>query len=444
MKPTIHLGRRIPSLPLAASFLLSHPRLFITLLFVSSWLIVLYRYHPLSKHDPSSAFFSQIHGYDKAYSYTRESEALSFIANVTNRPTATTPPPATPSLCLGVATVARPTTQYITQTIGSLLGDLTPEERAQIHFIFFVAHTNPQVHPVYQEAWTRTLPDTQLTYIGLSAEQIDKLRKWEQEKDYRSKGLFDYSHLLGACYERTSAPYVGILEGDVLAVKGWYPRAIAAAEHIDALDPFDDPDTSGSVAEPEDKPTASWLYLRLFYTETYLGWNKEEWSSYLFYSMLTFILTGAALIALRATFPYALSRPLSNPNLALITLVFLPISIALYFALGRSTVTPLPQPSPAGVQKMPNFGCCGQGFIYARRMVPFVRRRIEERVVDYIDMMMEAVAGRWGLDRWAVSPSLLQHIGGTSSKGDNYADERARMIWSFAFERWPADGASGF
>lgn len=441
MKPTINLARPLPPLRLLASYLLSHPRLFITLVFLAFWLVALFQYYSISTHDPSSAFFSENHGYDKAYSFTRESEALSFIANASDSPTATSPPPSKPSLCLGVATVARPNTQYITHTIGSLLEGLTPEERAQIHFIFFVAHTDPQVHPVYQEAWTRTLPDTQLTYIGLPAAQMAELRKWEQEKDYRSKGLFDYSHLLGACYERTSAPYVGILEGDVLAVRGWYSRAIAAAEHIDALDPADDVDAS--VADSGDSPTASWLYLRLFYTETYLGWNEEEWPSYLFCSVLTFLVTTSSLIALRAIFPYALSRPLSNPNIALITLAFLPLSIALYFALGRSTISPLPQPPPAGLQKMPNFGCCSQGFIIPRRMVPFLRRRIEERVVDYIDMMMEAIAGKWGLERWTVNPSLLQHIGGSSSKGDEIADDRARMIWSFGFERWPSEGAGG-
>ena len=81
--------------------------------------------------------------------------------------------------------------------------------------------------------------------------------------------------------------------------------------------------------------------------------------------------------------------------------------------------------------------------MFPSRVVPFVVRRIEERRVDYVDMLMEVVAGEWGLERWVSRPSLMQHVGGTSSKGDGVADARAKMIWSFGFERWGANGAEG-
>ena len=74
-------------------------------------------------------------------------------------------------------------------------------------------------------------------------------------------------------------------------------------------------------------------------------------------------------------------------------------------------------------------------------MVPFIKKRIEEKRAEYIDMLLEAAAGEWGLQRWVVNPSLLQHVGGESAKGDDIADERARMIWSFGFERWGVEGA---
>ena len=282
--------------------------------------------------------------------------------------------------------------------------------------------------------------------MGLSSSQMSLLRDWESTHDYRSKGLFDYSYLLSACATKTSAPFIAIAEGDVLAARGWYPRTLAAAEHIDALDAFDDDHPYLSPTLPSDTPTdqlppSSWLYLRLFHTETYLGWNKEFWPTYLLTSALIFLIAGTTLIALRATFPYALSRPLSNPTLTLILTLYVPLSILLFFALGRPTVLPLPQPSPAGAQLMSNFGCCSQGFVFPRRMVPFIKKRIEEKRAEYIDMLMEAAAGEWGLERWGVNPSLLQHVGGESAKGDEIADERARMIWSFGFERWGKEGA---
>ncbi|KAI4141533.1 MAG: hypothetical protein LQ340_007613 [Diploschistes diacapsis] len=459
MKPTIYLTRPLPRLHLLANYLLSQPRLALTLAFSIVYLLTLAWHYPLSSHDPSSIFFSNAHGYDKRYSLVREAQSLSFInathylADSSSSPT--TPPPASPSICLGIATVARPTTQYVTLTVGSVLEGLTTEERADIHFIFFIAHTDPSVHPVYQEPWTRLLPDTYLSYLGLPVSQLSNLRKWEEEHDYRSKGLFDYSYLLDSCYTKTSAPYIAILEGDVLAVRGWYARALAAAEHIDSLDPHDEddpylPPPSSDVgrANPDsiptqDLPKASWLYLRLFHTETYLGWNKESWPTYLPLSALTFLLTSSTLLLLRAMLPTSARRSpfLSNPSLLLITLIFIPLSILLFFLLGRPTVLPLPRPPPAGVQRMDNYGCCSQALVFARRQVPFVRQRIAERRVDYVDMLMEVAAGAWGMQRWTVEPSLVQHVGGMSSKGDAVADERAGRIWAFGFERWPEGGA---
>ena len=238
MKLTINLTRPVPPLRFLLSYFLLYPRLVITVVFVAYYLVIIAWYYPLSSHDPSSFFFSSTHGYDKSYSTMREAQGLAFI-DATNSDsealsTPTSPPPTSPSFCLGVATVARPTTQYITHTIGSLLEGLSPVERAQIHFIFFIAHTDPTNHPVYYEPWTRLLPDTQLTYAGLSSTQMSLLEEWESTHNYRSKGLFDYSYLLSTCAKKTSAPFIAITEGDVLAARGWYPRALAAVEHIDS------------------------------------------------------------------------------------------------------------------------------------------------------------------------------------------------------------------
>ena len=87
-----------------------------------------------------------------------------------------------------------------------------------------------------------------------------------------------------------------------------------------------------------------------------------------------------------------LQREMTNPTLAVITLIGLPACITLYFLAGRGIV----QSKEPGVQLMNNFGCCSQGFIFSRRVVPLVLDKIQHHVVDYIDMLMEAVLGLRG------------------------------------------------
>lgn len=441
MKPTFNLGQPLRRVQFFVNYVLSSPRLLISLTFCLFWIASIIWYYSYSTHDPSSFFYSKYYGHEKIYSLIREQEAEAYISAV-DTVAGDAPglhiPSSNPLLCLGVATVARPDKQYIRATVGSILDGLTDEERAQIHFTFFIAHTNTSVHPSARESWTKSVPDTALSYDGLDEKKILQIMQWEKDHDYISKGLFDYQYLLQSCYEKTPAPYIAILEGDVLAAKGWYNRAITAAQHIDSLDPFSKDQTGG-----EDKINSQWLYLRLFYTEYYFAWNSEEWPTFLAYSVGMFFALGISLIVLRTCFPHYLSRTLSNPNLLLILFMFLPMTIGLYISLGRSTIAGLSHPFPAGVQQMNNYGCCGQGFVFPRRLIPMLRKRIDERVEGYIDMLMERVAAMYGLQRWAVVPSVLQHIGVKSSKGDAIADSRANMIWSYAFERWGRAGALG-
>ena len=406
-----------PRVPISFRFAYSSPKVLASILFVILYLIAVLYLRNISAHDPTSYFFDTRHGHDRIYSTTREQQAAKFIESA-NALTRQHTPTAEPTLCLGVATVSRPDKQYIGSTIGSLLEGLSDAERRHIHFVFFIAHTDQHVHPVYGEKWVETLPDTLLSYEG-NATELAKIRKWEVERDYRAKGLYDYSYLLQKCYE-TGATYIAMVEGDVLAVDGWYPRAIAATETVDTEATW-------------DNEKSSWLYIRMFYTEMYLGWNIEELPVYVGWSVLAFLVLTMSLIGLRAR-SKILQRELTNPTLAVITLVCLPACITLYFLAGRGIV----QPMEAGVRPMNNFGCCSQGFIFSRHVVPLILDRIQHHTVEYIDMLMEAVAGADGLARWVVVPSLLQHIGGQSSKGDEIADSRAQMIWSFGFELYDA------
>ncbi|MCJ1387910.1 hypothetical protein MMC18_000753 [Xylographa bjoerkii] len=417
MKPAIVLGRPIPYLTFALRYILATPKPLACILFVLFYLLAITYCRSNYFRDPTSVFFDSVRGYDKIYSLTREQQAASYI-EAANALTDAHTPSAEPKLCLGVATVSRPDKQYIRSTIGSLLDGLNVADRRAIHFILFIAHTDQRVHPIYGEKWSETLPDTLLSY-DVNSTELGKIGKWEAEKDYRAKGLYDYAYLLQKCYD-TGALYVAMVEGDVLAVDGWYPRAMAAVDQVE----------DESTWDGENR---SWLYIRMFYTEAYLGWNSEEWPRYLGWSFLIFLVIAASLIGARACSP-GLQRNMSNVSLIVISLVCLPACILLYFFAGRMSM----QPPTLGVHRMDNFGCCSQGFIFARHTVPLVINRIQHHTMDYIDMLMEAVADGENLSRWVVVPSLLQHIGGQSSKGDQIADSRAKMIWNFGFELYSA------
>ncbi|MCJ1247690.1 hypothetical protein MMC30_004905 [Trapelia coarctata] len=417
MKPAIVLGRPVSFVKFVVLFILSTPKALACLVLVLSYLLAVLYCRVRSYRDPTSSFFDPVHGYDKIYSVTREKQAAAYIDSANTLDGGHTPS-AEPKLCLGVATVSRPDKQYIRSTIGSLLEGLSAKDRRSIHFILFIAHTDQKVHPIYGEKWVETLPDTFLGY-DVNDTVLSQIKHWEEAKDYRAKGLYDYAYLLQKCYD-TGAPYVAMVEGDVIAVEGWYPRAIAAAETVEDQSPW------GEEAN-------SWLYIRMFYTEAYLGWNSEEWPRYLGGSLLVLLILATSLIGVRAC-SKILQRDLSNISLAVILFVFLPAFILLYFFAGRISMQP---PTP-GVHRMDNFGCCSQGFIFARETVPLVIDRIQHHTMDYVDMLMEAVADGEGLARWVVVPSLLQHIGGKSSKGDEIADSRAKMIWNFGFEMYNA------
>ena len=442
MKPTIRLGGSSKSLLRSLlDSLRAHPRRSFLLLFVLLYLATFLTLLPSARRDPSSLFFSEKTGYAQRYSLARSAQAAAFVNATNASPPSPRIPAGKPRLCLGVPTVARPSHQYIHLTIGSLLEGLTADERDALHLVLLIAHTDPAAHPIHAEPWPERLPDALLTYAHLPASERAQLAAWEATADYRPKALFDYGLLLETCTRTTPAPFAAVLEGDVLAARGWLARTLAAAHAVEDQDTT--PDEVAHAPKDDDTPTADWLYLRLFYTETYLGWNREEWRAQLGSVLLAAGALLAAFLALRLCLPPP-SRAVpfvrtirtsflsAKPLLIALGILF-PACALLYFALGRTTVQP---PAP-GLHRMDEYGCCAQGMVFAARMVPFVRARLREPGgPGYTDMLLEQVAAKWKLGRWVLRPSVLQHIGAESSKGDEVADRRARMIWSFAFELW--------
>ena len=325
---------------------------------------------------------------------------------------------AHPKLCIGIATVGRENEQYIRSTIGSLLESLSDSERNEIYLAVLIAHTEPDTHPIYSEGWLITLADKVLLY-DVPAEQRDQLIEWENEKNYARKAIFDYTYVMQKCVDR-SADWVAMVEDDTLAVADWYPRLMASL-------------TEADNKHRADGHQGEWLYLRMFFTEEFLGWNSEEWPSYLFAAVGRVAFNMAILLVLRR---YVLKNTLTNAAIAVWSFIYVPALIALYFLAGRLSVQPL-QP---GVHEMSNFGCCAQGLVFSSSMATKTIDHLRQVGAGFVDQLIETWANNEGYVRWAVMPSLLQHIGVHSSKGDDMGDQAkwarsvAEKIWNFGFE----------
>jgi len=368
-----------------------------------------------SSRDPTSYFFNAATGYERRYSVHREQQAYDFIRSANASSTASVQSQGDPFMCLGVATVARQSAlQYVRGTIGSLLQGLSEQERQSIYLMPFIAHTRPSDHPIRQEPWLATLSDRVLEY-ELSGDDLARLQHLEEGHHHHNKSMYDYGYLLEKC-QQTGAAWIAIIEDDVLARDGWYSRAQQALR-----------DLSDNMANER------WLYLRIFYTEHLLGWNSEEWPHYFGWSFACFLALLSLLLGARSKFP-RLRRNLSNMNVAMLCLVSLPSFIILYFMAGRATM----QPFAAGVHEMNRFGCCSQGFIFPRAIIPQLVERTKKAIDEdyYIDMLLERWADAEHLKRFVLVPSLLQHVGIKSSKGWGY-DESAGIIWNFGFEDHP-------
>jgi hypothetical protein len=171
------------------------------------------------------------------------------------------------------------------------------------------------------------------------------------------------------------------------------------------------------------------LYLRLFYTHKFLGWNSEETFTYFMGSLFVVASVGGALLATRH-FVYRAYRFLPDDTIAIICFVCTPLSIILFFAAGRASMLPI----SAGVHQMPRFGCCTQALAFPRDRVADVIDWYESQQTGDADSLLEKYANENNEIRWALTPSLFQHIGTQSSKFENGEPRIARSIWNYHFE----------
>jgi hypothetical protein len=111
----------------------------------------------------------------------------------------------------------------------------------------------------------------------------------------------------------------------------------------------------------------------------------------------------------------------------------LALLIMLFFGLGRVTVMPM----APGVHEMPQFGCCSQAFVFPNVKAMELVQYFKERHVGYMDVLTEDFANENNELRYAITPSLVQHVGRNDYRPMNkWGIRMAVKIWSFAFEKF--------
>jgi hypothetical protein len=379
------------------------------------YLLSLAYYHFASYRDPTSYFFNPLRAFERRYSSRRITEAEEFlrVAGTIDQPTRLQN--GVPTICVGIATVRRRGEQYVGLTVASLLAGLTEAERASIFLNILIGNAEPWQHSIYSERWIETLPYRVLTYKH-DHPDFERIKKWEEDSWYRNKTIYDYTHLLQDCYN-TGAQYVAIIEDDTLAVKGWFPSVLHALDIVE-----------------QRTANERWIYLRLFYVEYLLGWNSEEWPRYLAWSFVIWALLTGLMVAAKRLFKHEL-KTFPSSAIGTTSCVFIPAAIALHFMAGKQTMWPI---SP-GIHEMNEYGCCSQGLVFPRSIIPDFLEWTDLTTDWLVDIMVENIADQEGWTRWAVVPSLLQHIGATSSKGYGF-DDSAKTLWNFRFEEYPYIG----
>ncbi|KAI3064685.1 CAZyme family GT109 [Aspergillus niger] len=376
------------------------------------WLLIFYYCRVTLWRDPHSAYFQDRHVYELDYSLHREREAWHFISqhNSGIDPPDYVKSGSTPSVCIAMVTVRRDSDHYFEASVGSLLEGLDERERQALYLSILFADTDPRVHPSWDQKWVGRLVDSADSY-NVTEGQLQHLQDLEKEKNFYEKGVFDYIYALRACQE-VNAPYTIIFEDDIIVATGWFSKTLKALSDI---------------SQRNQQPRNSWIYLRLFYTETSLGWSDSDMA----YTNMTLIFgllmlsTFSSLSMLRHTRFQRLH--LDTLSIVVISMICVPAFTALVYMAGKYNVMPL-----HGVVEMNQYGCCTQGLVFPRESVDGLIEFLSARGHGQTDSMIEEYADQSQLTRYALAPPQLQHVGLKSSR--NNLDINTQSTWAFWFE----------
>ncbi|KAI1100702.1 hypothetical protein F4804DRAFT_35929 [Jackrogersella minutella] len=398
--------------------------------------------------DPLSIFFSEEHGFDKFYSATRQFEADQFLdsAIASSAQWQLGKANADPQICAVFITVWRDMVgrQYIDTALGSFLANMSRAERETVHLkLFFADVPNPDTqHKSYTKLATADIVDEVFTYNSTLPSQqkeskIHELTLFAKDRQNKHalerKTVYDYAYALDRCLQTTDAPYIAILEGDILLADGWAARTLRNLQIIEEMmkDPRRHDPKKGEI-EPGVPNT--WLYLRLFNQERSYGWSGGPG----FKSNNVHIISVAVAIPLllilllaRRQLPRHLGRHLDGWTLLVVCGVAVPLLIWLFYASGKAALIG----APPGVHEE-WFGCCNQALVYnrehAKGLANYMMTASRRESPGRSDMLPKQFAWDHGLARISAYPMLAQHAGRVSAI--DTSNDEAKRVWSMAFE----------
>ncbi|KAM5347294.1 hypothetical protein ACJ41O_010299 [Fusarium nematophilum] len=393
-----------------------------------------------SYDDPSSRFYDADHAFDRHFSAFREAQVDEYLRThvypLEHQSRAKPATSANEALCVGIPSINRTTSAFLARTVGSLVDTLTPEERRSIHIVVLLADKDPTTHFAYGQDWLFGLADDVIVYEHDGDDAKKKaahsalnytviphdIRGVGRSEDRVENIRLDHSVLFETCRRRDPS-YFALVEDDVIASPDWFTRFKTGVIEVERQ----------SAESGRD-----WIYMRLFYSELFMGWNNEEILDYLKVVVLAYtaIIT-CLLIALRCRrrrHHYAgtfATKDLAQ-TVALLLGLWIPACVALAFMCGRITLRRLVPFRGAGVREMPRYGCCAQGLVFPNHHLQGLEEFLREPPFAYPgDMITEDYARDRGLTKWALDPSVMQHVGIVeSSDGPRRAE-----VWNFSFER---------
>jgi hypothetical protein len=400
-----------------------------------AWLLAFFYCRGRYWRDPHSAFFKSETVYDQHYSKYRASQSHAFIEHAAGD-TSLGKAKGTPEICAAFVTVKRETTQYVDNAVASVLEGLTPGEREKLFLYVLFADTQTGRHPSWKQPWLEQSVDLAEGY-NVTRDVLKNLIEWEEKKDWWSKGVLcvyppvppvettanvrslysDYLYALEFC-QSTDAPYTIMFEDDIILAEGWMAKVRQALFQI----------KQGALTNPS---LQNWLYLRLFYTETALGWEAKDdyWYGHMTFTfLLASFVSASLLIGLRFLIPRT-QRHLDDPTIFILSAITIPSFVVLAFMSGKYSLFPL-----RGVVTMNVHGCCTQALLFPKEQISALIEHLRSIGFGQTDTMIEKYADETGKQRLALGPQVVQHVGLESSRGNSLVN--GQSTWAFWFEEY--------
>ncbi|KAL3584393.1 hypothetical protein FPOAC2_14173 [Fusarium poae] len=380
-------------------------------------------------YDPSSFFYNSQKAYQTRYTDLRVKEADHLLHIIDQAPidfkinNDFDTRAQDKRICVGIPSVKRGRHHFLPRTLASLTEGLDTRERNALRIVVLLADDDPSSHPAFGQRWLHQLADEILLYGNASSPVVPDVYRYVQpikpnggETLSRNDRVHrDYATLMEDC-RTTGAGYFALMEDDVIAARHWASRLLDGLTYLERID-----------------TTGKWLYLRLFYSETYLGWNSEEWPKYLVRSLcfyatvlcLYIVVVIAVDIRRRSNISYFMAHSHDVLHLTFWVICF----TTLYFLAGRLTVDPYKE----GIREMPNYGCCAQGLVIPKHHLLDLENALHGAPNQIAgDSLIEKFADDRALKKYAIVPSLLQHVG---IKGSSDAQGNKKTTWNFNFEK---------